>query len=274
MSQSQHMVDALKRLLKERGVSYAQAAGHLGLSHSSVKRLFSTGAFTLERLEALCHLAEVDVLELARLADARRHRMDRLSAAQERELVADPLLLLAAICVLNRWPFERIVAHYRVSEPQLIALLMRLHRMGLIELLPGNRVKLHVARNFAWLPDGPIQRYFVAHVQNELLSGPFAPGRDMRRFAWGLLTAESAALLRGKMEELLEMFDDLTGGDEVRAASEGRATGTCLLVALREWEPAHFQAMRRDDNPQGVREQGGAGSERKAASANKVLRHT
>ena len=241
------MVDALKSLLKESGVSYAQAASHLGLSHSSVKRLFATGAFTLARLEALCDLAGVDVLELVRHADARRHRLDRLSAAQERELVADPLLLLAAICVLNRWPFERIVAQYRVSEPQLIKLLVRLDRMGLIELLPGNRVKLHVARNFAWRPDGPIQRYFVDHVQNELLSGPFVPGRDMHRFAWGLLSAESAALLRTKMEELLEMFDDLSRGDEVRATGERRATGTCLLVALREWEPAHFRAMHRDD---------------------------
>ena len=92
------MVAALKGVLKERGVSYAQAAGHLGLSLSSVKRLFSTGDFTLARLEALCDLAGVDMLELARQADAKRHRLDCLSAAQERELVADPLLLLAAIC--------------------------------------------------------------------------------------------------------------------------------------------------------------------------------
>ena len=246
MSQSRHMVAALKGVLKERGVSYAQAATHLGLSLSSVKRLFSTGDFTLARLEALCDLADVDLLELARQADAKRHRLDCLSTAQERELVADPQLLLAAICVLNRWSFERILAHYRLTEPQLIGLLARLDRMGLIDLLPGNRVKLHVARNFAWLPDGPIWRYFGDHVQNELLSGHFAPDRDMHRFAWGLMTAESAALLRARMEELLETFDDLTRGDEVRAASEERASGTCLLVALREWQPAHFRAMRRE----------------------------
>ena len=74
--------------------------------------------------------------------------------------------------------------------------------MGLIELLPGNRIRLRIARNFAWLPDGPIQRFFVERVQSEFLSGHFAPDRDLHRFAWGLLSAESAAVLRTKMAEL------------------------------------------------------------------------
>ena len=246
MSQSQRLVDALKRQLKTRGVAYAQVADHLGLSLSSVKRLFSSGDFSLSRLEALCHLAGVDLLELASMAEAQRTRLDSLDLAQEREVVGDPLLLLAAVCVLNRWSFERILEHYRLSEPQLIRLLARLDRMGLIELLPGNRVKLLVRRNFAWLPDGPIERYFVRHVQGELLAGPFAPGRDARRFAWGLLTPDSMARLRGKIDDLLQEFDDLSRGDEVRPGGAGGATAVCLLAALRDWEPENFRALRRE----------------------------
>ena len=247
MSQSNRMIAALKDLLKERSVTYDQVGRHLGLSLSSVKRLFATGAFTLRRLEAVCELAEVDMLELARLGEQQGRRLDGLTAAQERELVSDPVLLLVAICALNRWRFERIVARYRVSDTQLIGLLVRLDRMGLIELLPGNRIKLRIARNFAWLPDGPIQRYFVRHVQSEMLSGTFVPERDLHRFAWGQLTAESASVLRAKMEELLETFDDLTRHDEVRGSEDGPTSGRCLLVALREWEPASFQAMRRSN---------------------------
>ena len=238
------MIDELKRVLRERRISYEQVSARLGLSLSSVKRLFAKGTFTIARLEAVCDLAGVDLLELARRAEAQRHRLNSLSVEQERELVGDPWLLVVAICVLNRLPFATIVARYRVSETRLITLLSRLDRMGLIELLPGNRVKLRIARNFAWLPDGPIHRYFVEYVQTELLSGRFVPGRDMHRFGWGLLTAESAAALRAKMATLMEAFDDLTRHDEV--ASDEEASGTCLLVALREWEPARFQAMRRD----------------------------
>ena len=245
MIQSKRMIQALKQALKERRVSYDQVSVHLGLSLSSVKRLFSTGGFTLERLERVCDLADVDLLELARRADALRLNVASLTEDQERELIADPVLLLVGICVLNRWSFERIVDRYQISETRLIQLLARLDRMGLIELLPGNRIKLRVARNFAWLPNGPIHRYFVDNVQGAFLSGTFVPEQDLHRFAWGMLSIESMAILRSKMAELMETFDELTRGDEIRPTQEGRTLGSCLLVALREWEPAGFRAMRR-----------------------------
>ena len=153
MVQSKRMIQALKRVLKERRVSYEQVSRHLGLSLSSVKRLFSTGSFTLQRLEAVCDLADVDLLELARQAEALQLRVASLTAEQERELIGDPVLLLVGICVLNRWRFERIVDHYQISKPRLIQLLVRLDRMGLIELLPGNRIKLRTTLLRVW-PSG------------------------------------------------------------------------------------------------------------------------
>lgn len=245
MVQSKRIVSALKQVLKARGIAYDQVARHLGLSLSSVKRMFSTGAFSLERLEMVCDLAAVDLLELARLADAQRLQVSSLTVDQEREIVSDPALLLVAVCAFNRWPFEKILEHYRLSSPELTRLLIRLDRMGLIELLPGNRIRLRIARSFTWLPDGPIHRFFVERVQSEFLTGAFAADRDLHRFAWGMLSAESAAVLRTKMAELVESFDDLTRGDEVRP--DDAAHGTCLLVALRQWHPAGFDAMRRTE---------------------------
>lgn len=243
MSQSKRIIDALKQMLKARGLSYAHVAERLELSESSVKRLFSTGGFSLDRLEAVSELAGVDLLELARIADERRLRVPALSVEQEEEVVGNPALLLVAVCVLNRWSFERILNRYRLSEPTLVGLLARLDRMGIIELLPGNRIRLLVTRNFAWLPDGPIHRYFVKHVQGDLLAGAFQTDRDLHRFSWGMLSAQSASVLQGRLAELMDEFDDLTRGDEVRA--DAAATGTCLLVALREWEPTAFRSMRR-----------------------------
>ncbi len=245
MVQSKRLIETLKQALRTQGVSYAQVARHLELSESSVKRLFSTGAFSLPRLEAVCELAGLDLLELASQADARRFRVPALTEEQERELVGNPPLLLVAVCALNRWPFERILNRYRFTAARLVALLARLDRMGLIELLPGNRIRLRIARNFAWLPDGPIHHFFVDRLQSEFLSGAFAPERDVHRVAWGMLSTESAAALRTRIADLVDAFHDLTRGDEVRPDTGAR--GTCLLVALRQWEPSPFQAMRRGD---------------------------
>ena len=69
------------------------------------------------------------------------------------------------------------------------------------------------------------------------------PECDLHRVAWGMLSAESATTLRTRIAALTDAFDELTRGDEVRPDTGAR--GTCLLVALREWEPSPVRAMRR-----------------------------
>ena len=246
MVQSKRLVNALKETLKSRDITYAEVAGHLGLSLSSVKRQFSTQRFSLHRLEQVCDLAGIDLLELARVAEERRLRVASLTEDQERQLVSDPALLLTTVCVLNRWTFERIVERYGFTTVQLTNLLVRLDRIGLIELLPAKRIRLRVARNFAWLPGGPIHRYFVDRVQGEFLSGEFDPDRDLHRFSWGMLSDPSAAQLRAKIAEVMDAFDDLTRRDEVRADAaaggdlfSGRAAalGTDRVSVVSALEP-------------------------------------
>lgn len=243
MIQTSRIINALKQALKAQGVSYAEVARRLGLSESSVKRLFSRRAFSLQRLEAVCDMAGIDLLELAQLADAEKLRVPALTERQEREIVGNPELLLVAVCALNRWSFERILDQYEFTRNRLIGLLARLERMGLIEVLSGNRIRPLITRNFGWLPDGPIHRFFVDRLQGEFLSGGFSPDRDVHRVAWGMVSAESASLLKAKIGELTDTFDHLTRSDEVRA--DAAPSGTCLLVALRAWEPSHFRNMRR-----------------------------
>ena len=41
--------------------------------------------------------------------------------------------------------------------------------MKIIELQPGNRVKMLVAPNFDWIPNGPIQQFFEAENTGRVL---------------------------------------------------------------------------------------------------------
>ena len=66
---------------------------------------------------------------------------------------------------------------------------------------------------------------------------------DVHRFAWGMLSPESAALIKERIADLLDTFDTRTRSDEVRARTSH--SGTCLLVAMRDWEPSGFEALRR-----------------------------
>jgi len=241
MSQSVQLIAALKRLLRQRGLTYAQVAQHLGLSEASVKRQFSQQRFTLDTLDAICQLLEIDIGELAREAERDQPRLARLTAAQEAELVASPQLLLLAVCVINHWSFEQIVATYQISRADCVKGLLKLDKLGLIRLLPENLVRLKVARDFDWLPDGPIHRYFRRELQGDFLDSAFGDG--VLRFRHAMLSKSAAARLRLRIERLLHEFaelheDCLDDSPEVRE-------GVGLLIATRGWEPAAFEALRQ-----------------------------
>jgi DNA-binding Xre family transcriptional regulator len=243
MSQTHNLIVALKRLLKAEGVTYARVAAHLQLSEASVKRQFSLQSLSLQTLEAICDLLQIELVDLAQAAAQEQQALHSLSAAQEAELMAEPGRLLTAVCVLSHWSAARIVATYQISEAQCVAYLAQLDRLGLLHLLPENRVKLRIARDFAWLPDGPIQRFFQDRIQHDFLTGRFdQPGQQLR-FHHAMLTAEANARLQQRMRRLLREFAELH--QDCKDAPDAQRFGTSLLMAVKPWEPQAFEALRR-----------------------------
>jgi transcriptional regulator with XRE-family HTH domain len=243
MSELDQLLTTLKRQLKARGMTYRDLAGELDLSEASVKRLFASGSFTLERLLQISHLLGFTLAELSQEAAASSQRLHTLSEAQERELVSDDRLLLVAVCVLNQWSLADILSVYRLSEAEAIRCLVRLDRLRLIELLPGNRVRLNVARDFDWLPDGPIHRFFLRQGLGEFLASDFAGADQALGFAHGMLTEPALAQLQAEVRRLRQRFAELH--EESLSAPRARRRGCGLLLALREWELGAFTALRR-----------------------------
>jgi len=258
MSQAVHLIDTVKLLLKDRGITYLQVARHLGLSEASVKRQFAARRMRLETVESVCDLMALDLGDLVRAAEEAQARVHQLSAAQEADLVADPRRLLVAVCVLNHQSLEEITAKYRLSKAECVAQLLRLDRLRLIDLLPENRVRLKIARDFDWLPDGPIQRYFRERVQTDFLDGSFGHAGDYLRFAHALLTPAANLRFQQRLSRLLQEFAELHQDGAGLPAEE--RYGTSLLIAMRPWELAAFDALRRAPDTRDFLRQAPAGA--------------
>ena len=243
MSQTQHLVATLKRLLRARGITYQAVAQHLGLSEPSVKRQFSRLSFRLDTIEAICDLMAIDLGELVRAAEDALPAVRQLRPEQEADLVADPRRLLVAVCVLNHLTPAQISANYRLGKAEVVAQLLRLDRLQLITLLPENRVRLKVARDFGWLPDGPIQRFFRERVQTDFLDANFQHAGEFLRFQYAMLTPAANLRFQQRLARVLQEFAELHK-DCVDAPAEERY-GTSLLVAMRPWELAAFDSLRR-----------------------------
>lgn len=243
MTESAQLIVTLKRLLKSQGMTYRDVAKKLRLSEPSVKRLFASGRFTVDRLVQISHLLGYTLAELAKEAAVTQAKLDTLTDKQERELVSDPKLLVVAVCALNHWTLPEIVAHYRITENECLKHLLRLDKLRIVDLLPGNRIRINVSRDFDWLPSGPIRQYFLARGLGDFLKCAFAGENEAMAFSQGMLTEQALAQMQEELRRLRQKFAALH--EESLSAPLDKRYGSGVLLAMRRWEPADFAALRR-----------------------------
>ena len=243
MSNSTRVIDALKRQLKVRGITYKRLAEQLGLSESAVKHMFSTGNFSLRRLDELCAVLECDFGELVSMSESQEPKIEQLSAEHEEEIVTDSRLLLVAYCLINYWTFNEIIERYDISSAAGIKYLRQLDRMKIIDLLPGDRVRLLVANNFRWRKNGAIEEFFRKRVQTEFFSHDFQDDASVRIVKNGMLSRKGQIQLIEKLKAMGELFDDATWEERKLRASDRQ--GTTMVLAMRHWFFEGFRHLER-----------------------------
>jgi transcriptional regulator with XRE-family HTH domain len=233
VNDTHRIVDTLKRLIRSRGLTYADVAPRVGLSEASVKRLFSRSSFTLAQLARFCEALDVDLYELARLARGREGELRELTEAQESALAADPRLLALFWLVLNGWTRDEVLARHAITAAQCTSLLVRLDRLGLIELLPGDRVRLKVPRALRLRSDGPIRRVHGRKALDDFLAPRFDEAGGYFAFEFRELSPASVEILRRKLERLASEFHELAELDSRLPPAARRTIG--LALGIRPW---------------------------------------
>ena len=242
MAQRSALVVELKRALRERGLRYTEVARALNLSLATIKRRFARGDFSLERFERICELADVGLRELLERAEEHSAPTRQLTLVQEREIVADPRLFLVTWLVLNRMPFEEIIRSYRFTARELLRYFIRLDRLRVIELQPGNRARLLVSRRFSWRAGGPVQRYLHERLLREFLASAFTGTQQEFVFHGARMSREVLAQLQRVLQNSARECMALIEQD--RSAPDQRV-GAAFVLALRPWSYTGFAQFER-----------------------------
>jgi DNA-binding Xre family transcriptional regulator len=243
MSTPEIVMQVLRAEMRAVGMTYKLLAQRLNMSESSMKRVFAQGDMSLSRLAQICKAVGIAMEDLLRqAADATPHA-DTLTLAQERSLVTDPRLLLVSICCLGQWTFEQIIDTYTLTPPECIQYLVKLDRLGLIELKPLNRYRMRVSRAFRWRADGPVQQFFRDHVVDDYFKGNFDGEGETLLLVHGRLSSASA---QDMVQKIRQMAGELAHmhQDDQRLKPQER-DGYTLLLGFRSWEFSPFTAMRR-----------------------------
>ncbi len=248
MSESTQIIEALKRSLKTRGLTYRDLAPKLGLSEATIKRVFSEETFSLQRLEAICAAIGMTMSELVKMAaEAREPRSQYLSLEQEHLLASDSRLLACFYLLLNGRSSEEIAKRMGLAERELRALYVKLDAARLIELQPRLRVRLRVGPVISWRTDGPVHRVYEKQVKAEFLQSEFQGAYEKLLFRSAELSDASAKILLRKLEQLAKDFAEFARLDVTVPADEKNNVG--MLIAFRPWTFSMFDGLGRASAP-------------------------
>jgi DNA-binding Xre family transcriptional regulator len=244
VNETKNLLETLKRCLRARGVTYHKLGRSLGLSESSVKRLFSDESFTLVRLERVCAALDMSVADLVRMAAGTREATQTfsLSLEQERILASDASLLALFYLLLNGRSVEAAERRLDLNPRVLRALLARLVEAQLIDIDAKRRVHLHARLPIAWRPDGPVRKLYERQVRAEFLQGQFSGASEALSFHSAELSPASVRILLKKIDKLAADFADLAALDVQLPARD--KTSVALLLACRPWVFSMFSAYR------------------------------
>lgn len=241
---TREIVETLKKVLKARGMTYAELARALGLSTPTVKRLFSERSFTLERLEQVLRVLETDLYEVARMSRGANGAKGELSLEQEAALARDSRLFSIFWLITNEWNFDEILAEFRVSPAQLTTYYARLARLRLIDWRTGNRARLLVPKHYLWRRGGPLRKAYGARVINEFVRSRFDSPVDAFHFDALELTGESAVIVKHRLERVAAEINELAEADASAPARKRVALG--VLLAFRPWNNSIVHTLRED----------------------------
>jgi DNA-binding CsgD family transcriptional regulator len=231
--QSKMLKTVLKQQIRIRGMRYKDIADQLEVSVMTVKRYLNSERVPVEVLEDIGACLGLGLLELAELAkaDSGGEALD-LELQQETALASDYALALMRLLLYSGMTVSEIMDEYDIDEPTVVGLLTRLDRLKLIELLPGNRVRIRGTRYVEWKRGGPIRHTIQNDIRDHFVDMDFAGTDAFFGYETVRLTRSSIRQLEDHMRNLVRQIRILHSIDQ---GAKGEDKQWCtLLVAHRE----------------------------------------
>lgn len=245
-SLNKQLFEVLKRKLKARSITYRDLAKTLDVSKVTVKRFFSEKRITFEQLAEIADLLGMTLTELMQMTEEVPYQS--FTHEQEVEITSDINLHLVGARVFKNWTFENIVETYQISEAECIRHLLNYDRMGMIDLLPGNKIRLRAARGIqAQLNNGPMHNFIYDKLLKEFFAEPFNQKNNGVSFLHGMLTPEAIAQLQIYTRHFGQLFEELHHSS-LSAPFAQRKQILMYIAHREEWDYSKFAAIKRNKN--------------------------
>lgn len=233
VNQTQQLINATKKVLKHRGMTYQDLAFKLGLSHSNVRRMFSKGALTLERLEEICEILDISFFELSKLATLPHRNTTIFTLKQELALSKDQKLFSYFYLLASGLSPKAIASRHLFNQDEEMVLLIELDKLELIDLYPGNKVKCHFKTDVKWIKGGPLENKYRLQARKEFWQSNFDGKNEKIYSLFGRFSQSGIEIVKKKVERLLKEIEGLS--EEESLYKQEELQDMFFIFAFRPW---------------------------------------
>jgi transcriptional regulator with XRE-family HTH domain len=243
-SDSSRMIAYLKQVFRAHGLRYTDVAALIGVSEQSIKRYMKGRGMTLSVLEQLCAAGGVTLRELSAMAAEGEDERTWATPAQEDVLATDMRMSIVFALISSGWSASRILREGLAEESALNGILVRLDRLGMITLFPGNRFKIRAfVRPFEACSER--MRQAISRAGSEVLqSADFASASAPWRLNFARLGPAAVVRLERRMRDFFKEVAELNEQDMDLEGDQVKWYAVCALV--REYDPLGLRLLRAD----------------------------
>lgn len=248
MSQIDQFLEALKKALKSKGIIYKDLSQRLKISESSVKRILSSKSLTLERLEEICRVTDINFSEVCRIADFNQEdQAGFFTDDQERALAENPRFCHYFILLDEGYTPAKILKDFDITAEEAQKYLFRLDKLNLIELHPKDRVKVPYRGVKRFRKEGPLGKILLEQTRTSYMQSQFKEPNELVRFQMGSMSSGTLAKLKTKIDKFVaDLRDDMSFED---AEAPGVETYG-VLMAVRPWKYAWMDSLKKRHSQQ------------------------
>lgn len=239
------LLNTLRSIIKGSDFTYEDLGKKLKLSTISVKRLLSGATpITLDRIEEICNVLEIDFYELAKLSKyGTQSAKGMLTLEQEKALAEDDRMFSVFYLAVMGMRMEEIGEICNFTKDQVLKLVLKLESFGILELHPKDKMKIKVYRKSRWNFNGPLHRKHMVAMATDFAETVFVEPDAYRFFFNCPLSFDSKTKALTKLREVSAEIERLS---EVDMAIENRAeTSLSILIGARTWFPPAIRQYQK-----------------------------
>lgn len=237
--QELHLMKSLRDLLKAQRMTYKDLALAMEVSEPTVKRWFSSGGVSVEKLLRICEVLDIPLEKLA----LRSHRKEspetyEITPQEDQILYNNRPLFAYLMHLYHLESIPKMRRKFPLTEAKHLKFLREIEKMGFIQLLPGDRFHFLKGRVLRFSRKGLLSQEQARYTRQDFMDSSFLGTDEFLDISQSNLHREDIEVLRTELRKIINKAQALHQNDSVTNTKE-----VGLMVGLRPWRWGYMDSL-------------------------------